>query len=481
MSSKSTIALLIDVLLIEDNPGDARLIREVLDESARVEYQLQCADLLSTGLERLDKAGIDVVLLDLGLPDSQGLDTLSKVCAQAPEVPIVILTGLDDEINALQALRQGAQDYLVKGDVDSKMLWRAIRHAIERKRTEITLETSRESLRNVINNNHDGIVIIDANRVIRFVNPAAEAVLDRQSDDLLGELFQYPVPQGQTVEVSIVRGDGEPSILEMYLAETEWEGESAYLASLHDITKSKRIEQVLRELDRMRSEFVSHVSHELRTPLQSIKGFTKLMLGGKATAPETREEFLKIMDGQSEYLERLIGNLLDMSLLESGAFSIQKQRLPVRELFQHVMRGFHGIAIGSDIPIKEDISPTLPEMNIDGERLKQVMFNLLGNAIKFSPDGGGVAVRAEVKDGELLVQVIDHGMGIPKETLPYLFERFYRAGKTASIGGTGLGLYVSREIIEAHGGRIWVESKLGKGSTFSFTLPLDGIGGDSND
>jgi len=147
MSSKSTKALPIDVLLIEDNPGDARLIQEILSESAQVEHQLQCADLLSTGLERLDKAGIDVVLLDLGLPDSQGLDTLSKVCAQAPEVPIVILTGLDDEIIALQAVRQGAQDYLAKGDADSKMLWRVMRYAIERKKAEDELKKAHEELK----------------------------------------------------------------------------------------------------------------------------------------------------------------------------------------------------------------------------------------------------------------------------------------------------------------------------------------------
>ena len=128
-----------EILLIEDNPGDARLIREVLGESAQVEYQLESAGLLSKGLECLVRGGIDVVLLDLGLPDSQGLDTVVKVRTQAPAMPIVVLTGLDDETLAVQAVRQGAQDYLVKGDINSKVLWRVMRYAVERKKMQVQL------------------------------------------------------------------------------------------------------------------------------------------------------------------------------------------------------------------------------------------------------------------------------------------------------------------------------------------------------
>jgi signal transduction histidine kinase len=136
------------------------------------------------------------------------------------------------------------------------------------------------------------------------------------------------------------------------------------------------------------------------------------------------------------------------------------------------------MANGRGITIKEDIPATLTEVDADKERLEQVIFNLIGNAVKFSNDDCEVMVRAEVNEHDLLVQVIDHGIGIPNESMPLLFQRFYRVEASSSIGGSGLGLYISRQIIEAHGGRIWVESEAGVGSTFSFTLPLGAISQD---
>jgi len=367
----------IKVLLVEDNHGDARLIKEMLAEARGNPFDAECADLLATGLEHLAQGGIDVVLLDLGLPDSRGLDTLVKVRAQALGVPIVVLTGLDDEALAVEAVKEGAQDYLVKGQVDSNLLGRSVRYAIERKRAE-------EALRQ----------------------------LDR---------------------------------------------------------------------DRMKSEFISNISHELRSPLHAIRGFTKLMLEGKVPQPETQKEFLSIIDGQSQRLGALIDSLLDVSRLESGRFSIQKQPLSIGDIIHKAVESFCRLASDKGIVISEDIPATLPEIEADGERVSQVMVNLLSNAIKFSNGGRSLIVKGEAKDGELLVQVTDHGIGIPKEAMPHLFERFYRVKGSMARGGAGLGLYISKQIIEAHGGCIWAESKVGKGTTVSFTLPLDQVGGDSHE
>jgi len=252
-------------------------------------------------------------------------------------------------------------------------------------------------------------------------------------------------------------------------------------ASLADITERRQVEETRRQLDRMKSEFTSNVSHELRTPLQSIKGFSKLMLEGKVPDPETQKRFLTAMNQQSEYLSRLIDDLLDVSRLESGRFTIEQQRLSIRKPIREAIESLRSLASEKGMVINDHIPDTLPEVQGDEERLMQVMVNLLSNAIKFSSSGGGITVKAQNKDGELLVQVTDRGTGIAEDALPYLFDRFYRAKTALRAQGTGLGLHISKEIIEAHGGRMWVESKVGKGSTFSFGLPLNQGGDDSDE
>ena len=253
-----------------------------------------------------------------------------------------------------------------------------------------------------------------------------------------------------------------------------------HIANWDDITERKNTEEKLRQIDRMKSEFLSNVSHELRTPLQSISGFTRLILRGEVPDPETQQEFLQIIDSESQHLNNLIDSLLDMSRLESGRFQINKQPLPIRETINDALKSFHTLAHEKNITLSEDMPAELPETEADGARLRQVVINLLSNAIKFSDPGGSVMVKVKSQNRELLFQCRDQGIGIPEAAMPHLFERFYRAEDKLSRGGTGLGLYISKQIIEAHGGRIWVESEVGKGSTFSFTLPLNGKGGDTH-
>jgi signal transduction histidine kinase len=189
--------------------------------------------------------------------------------------------------------------------------------------------------------------------------------------------------------------------------------------------------------------------------------------------PETQKEFLTIIDSESEHLCGLIESLLDMSRIESCHFDINKAPMSLRDLIQGVVHGFHNTANGKNIALTEDIPAALPEIEADEGRLRQVMVNLLGNAIKFSKDGGKITVKAEAEDGKVLVQVTDCGIGIPEASMEHLFERFYQGDGsiTRAYGGSGLGLYIAKQIIEAHGGRIWAESKPGKETTLFFIIP----------
>ena len=268
-------AEIISVLLIEDNPFDARMVQEMLAKAKGASFDLECVDRLSTGLERLAKGGIDLVLLNLFLPESQGLDTLSKVCARAPQVPVVVMTGLADEVTAIEAVHEGAQDYFIKSQVEERYrLVRSILYAIERKHMEQELreaydnaiqheiaermrkmveleqgvkklQASEERFRNIIEKNADGIIIVDRKGVVKFVNPALESLFGRKAEDFMDQSFGFPLAGGETVELGILGRGGKPTVAEMRVVETTWDGEEAYLASMRDITERKQAENAL--------------------------------------------------------------------------------------------------------------------------------------------------------------------------------------------------------------------------------------------
>lgn len=478
---------IIKVLLIEDNPDDAELLKRKLAKSSNGHFTITPVTRLQDGLEYLDGNETDLILSDLGLPDSHGLDTVTSILSQTQHIPLVVLSGFDDEATAIKAVQLGAQDYLVKGKMEGSQLERTLFYAIERSRMNEELEQyTREvvkvkaNLLKILEKNADAIIVVNKNRQTLFTNPAAESLFELSGKALLKKTFDFPLKGGSTSEIDIKHQDGKTITADMRMVDIDWEGEPAYLASLRDITERKQAQEKLRQIDQMKSEFLSNVSHELRTPLQSISGFARLLFQGQVPDTETQQEFLEIIDRESQYLGNLINSLLDMSRLESGRFEINKRLMPVRDTIVDAVKIFHSLARNKNIVLGEAIPEKLPELEVDAGRLRQVIINLLGNAMKFSDPGSSVAVKAESRKGELFFQVADQGIGIPEEAIPHLFERFYRAEDKMVRGGAGLGLYISKQIIEAHGGRIWAESKVNEGSTFSFTLPLNGKGGNGH-
>jgi PAS domain S-box-containing protein len=237
-----------------------------------------------------------------------------------------------------------------------------------------------------------------------------------------------------------------------------------FLGIQSDITERK-------EMERMKDELVSTVSHELRTPLTSLRGFAELML--KRNFPmEKQREFLRIIHNESMRLTELINDFLDLQRIEAGRQVYHFEDVVIGFLLQDVLSVFD-LENGKH-KLRLDVPAWLPVVHIDTARIRQVITNLLSNAIKFSPQGGQVTVGAGLEGDAVKVWVADQGVGIPPDALPNLFSKFFRVDNrdTRSIGGTGLGLALVKEIIKAHGGRVWVESVVGKGSTFCFTLPL---------
>jgi signal transduction histidine kinase/HAMP domain-containing protein len=231
--------------------------------------------------------------------------------------------------------------------------------------------------------------------------------------------------------------------------------------------------EALRKVDQLKSELLSTVSHELRTPLASIKGYASSLLREDVEwDPDTRREFLQIIDEEADRLTGLIGDLLQMSEIEAGVLRIDKHPVRINRLAQKVVKKIRPQS--RDHAVSVSTAADVPETMADPRRIEQVLHNLIMNAIKYSPEGTSVHVRVERRGGDILVAVRDQGIGIAPEHLDHVFERFYRVeGALArQTGGSGLGLPICRGIVDAHGGRIWVESQVGKGSIFSFSLPI---------
>jgi signal transduction histidine kinase len=367
----------IRILLIEDNNDDAMMVREAVGGVQGVRLDLQHVDTLSAGLERLAQNDTDVVLLDLSLRDSQGLGTLAKVKQQALDLPVIVLTGSDEEMLGTRAVQEGAQDYLVKGRVDGNTLIRATRYAIERhqlmmvfEQQTLELKSSETRLRTIIETNVDGVLIIDRHGYVRFANPAAEALFERSGEQLVDHPFEFPLVAGEVGELEIVRSDDKTTVAEMRVVETHWEGEAVRLASLRDITERKQVEHELRRLDRMKSEFIDSISYELRTPIHSIMGFSSLMMDGKVTDSETHRSFLTRISRLSHKLAKLIDNLLDASRIETSEFTVRKRSLSLQHVIGDVVDELFGLGIKKGMAILKDIPEKLPVIEADEERLK---------------------------------------------------------------------------------------------------------------
>lgn len=227
----------------------------------------------------------------------------------------------------------------------------------------------------------------------------------------------------------------------------------------------------LENVEHLRRDLVANVSHELKTPISALRAHLENLLDGvERPEPET----LQVMLAQSERLGRLVDQLLELSRLESGDVPMRRESLPLRPLVARVLSEIKVTRANRDVDLAELVPDDLPPVFADPERVHQVLFNLLDNAVRFTPAGGRITVTASRRNGSIDVTVADTGPGIEPEHLPRLFERFYRVDQARSRddGGTGIGLAIARSVVEAHGGRIWAESELGRGSTFTFELPV---------
>jgi two-component system phosphate regulon sensor histidine kinase PhoR len=340
-----------------------------------------------------------------------------------------------------------------------------------------TLAEERGRLAAVLDNMADGVLIADNGGRVQLINPAAAWLLGTNETTALGLSLAQVVRHHRLIELwERCRERGEEQVeavefsqhglfLQVIVTPFEEAGARGYLLILQDLTRIRRLETV-------RRDFISNISHELRTPLAGLKALVETLRDGALEDPPAAEHFLNRMDVEVDALTQIVQELLELSRVESGKAPLRLLPISVADVVLPPLERLRPQAERAELEIVGVLPPVLPMVLADAERVRQVVTNLLHNAIKFTPAGGTVTLSVEPLSDEVVVSVCDTGVGIPSDDVPRIFERFYKADRARSGGGTGLGLAIAKHIVQGHGGRIWVESVEGQGSTFYFALQV---------
>lgn len=486
----------IDIMVVEDNPGDARLLEAMLVSTMSGMAVVHRCGTIEGALEMAREQSPDVAILDLSLPDAMGLEGVIKLSQQHPDLAIVVLTGLDDEELSRDALRVGAQDYLHKNDASPQSLHRILRYAMERQslanalRNRLDeLDTARNRFRSLIEDSADAMLVIDCDGCVQFGNLAAEKLLARPLDELIGQPVGIPFDGTSDAGLDLFRPDGKRIVIDMRVVKTMWNDRDAYIATFRDVTEQRRTERALRVAkqaaeasSQMKSAFLASMSHELRTPLNGILGYSEAIMN-ELFGPlgnERYEEYITHIHDSGRHLLGLVNDLLDHSKIEAGEFGISSEVVRLIDLIDDTVESVRPAAEIKRICLQEDMQQaTSVEIDADGMRLRQILLNLLSNAVKFTPAGGRIIVGCQRRPtGEIQFSVADNGPGIPHDQIPTALAPFGQLDNpyTKDVSqGTGLGLPLSKRLVELHGGDLAIRETPGGGTTVIVTLPASRV------
>jgi len=544
------------ILVVDDEPHVVQIFQDLLAQRG---YEVVSSTNGDDAIVQVTTGHFDLVLTDINLPGVDGLEVVRAAKAADKDTCVILITGYASTTTAIDALRQGAYDYITKPfdlwetakaierglesrflvienrrlvtileeanhelqrheEILSRMVKEATRRitSLYEAGKEISTSLSRQATLAVIVNQVSKLAVTESSLVFLYDTDAGEYVAEAGAGVPLDRLREFRFGNGVGLHGQAVRnalpvrcGNVEETVgVEPFLSELKVSSllvvpllsNETVLGTITALGRNGRRaftpddQEVLtmfasqasialtnallyertKELDRMKSEFVAVVSHEVRTPLTSIKGSLEL-LGDERfhVLPPPQRELLSICQANTERLINLINDILDFSKLESSKLSLNFESVEVGKIVPEAVDHIRNLAAIKGIAIDVHMEGSAGVIEADPMRVAQVITNLLGNAIKFSPEKGKIEVWARGTDDEVIVDVRDHGKGISQRDMSRLFQRFAQldSSTTRKAGGTGLGLVISKGIVEQHGGKIWAESAAGKGSTFSFSLP----------
>jgi len=380
------------------------------------------------------------------------------------------------------AVRIAAGQYGNQIDINSGDELGRLGHAFNR--MSITLKENmqkitdeKNKLSTILYTLNDGVIMTDTQGFIQLANPAAESLFAFKEEPALGKplievLFNHEIEgllrqclesrARQTAQVDTSSG----KFLRVYAIPLKTDKLEGAVLLLQDLTE-------LRNLQTMRRQFVGNISHELKTPLAGIKAVVETLQDGAVHDPAVAVDFLKKAEAEVDSMRQLVNELIELSRIETGAVQLNLEPFDLNALINETSARLATQAERKRIAISTALAGDLAPVKADRERIRQVIGNILHNAIKFTPEGGSITITSKMQAGMAVAAITDTGIGISREDLPHIFERFFKADKSRSYEGSGLGLAIAKHIIQAHKGKIWVESQEGRGSTFGFSLPVD--------
>ncbi len=475
---------------------DEQVIREGCTRVLQREgYKVITSDNGADGLKMMEENSADVVLLDLMMPGMDGFEVLDVIKEKWPKTYVIIITGFATDEKAVQAMKNGAFDFLAK-PFNPDYLRIVVRRALEKKNLEAETEalrkekeedlaaimTEKSRLRTIINHMESGVLVVDKELVVLLHNPNLIRMLEIQTDPMVGKPLSHGITNEKLCKVisdvcatskTISQEFGEGTIGKAYLRAHCAPIKSNDSGILGSVTVFEDL-SALKKVDQQKNEFVAMVSHELRAPLASVEQMCYVLRDGLAGDINEKGQHLigRILVRTKELLQ-LVKNLLDLSRIETGILVQNMDHIDVFEFVSGVVDMVMPQVEGK----KQTIDLKAPESQVlilgDRDNLLGVFNNIIGNAVKYTPEEGAIKVEINKKGSLVHVSVKDTGVGIPKEELGRIFDKFFRVkGKTRGITGSGLGLSVAKSIVEAHRGTIQVTSAEERGSVFTVTLPV---------
>jgi two-component system, cell cycle sensor histidine kinase and response regulator CckA len=500
------------LLLIEDNAGDARLLREMFNENGSPTTELTHVVSLREAERYLAERAVDIILLDLGLPDAEGLSAVRRAQAAAPGVPLVVITGLDDESTATRALQEGAQDYLIKGQIETRGLLRALRYAIERKLMEEALSVEKEQVRRslvhltaseqryrtLLESAQDAIAVLTPDGIVREMNQRWVEILGLPPEQLVGHQVRDFVPNGKDDEnartfdraivsqaprsepVEIATPDGSNVLMELSSTTIDVAGEQLVLTIGRDVTERYQLEKQLRQAQKLEvlGQLSGGVAHDFNNLLTVILGASDILLMDLGPDDPSRVEVLEIKKagGRAAGLTRQLLAFSRKQVLQPSVLDINALIVGMEPMLRRL--------VATHVDLVVSLGLEVGAIKIDATQLEQLVVNLVVNAADAMPRGGKLTVETSnvtldenyqkhhlpVAPGDYVVLAVsDTGTGMDEATSQRLFEPFFT---TKEVGkGTGLGLATVYGIVKQSGGDIWVYSEAGHGSEFKIYLP----------
>lgn len=511
------------ILVVDDTPANLSLLQDILEKKG---FDVRCALSGQWALQAIERERPDLILLDIAMPEMDGFELCSKLKNEEAtrDVPVIFISARSGNEDKIRGFELGAADYITKPFFEAEILAR-IRTQLDGARYQAELKELNNALlhkvedrtKQLIKSEHrfraaadtanDAIVSINVDGLVVSWNRSAERIFGYKEDGIVGQAWrslfiqQHPDINDPLIEaaatsdksqdhyiprefIALSKG-GKHIPVEITLSTWLAGGERFFTAIVRDITERKKAEEILKEAliraesaSKTKSQFLEIMSHELQTPLNAIVGLSEVMTSRRDRPGEfSYEELAKHIYSAGINLSKLLADILELSNVETGNTPVNSVELKLSEVLEDCRMMFEPKALESGLKYKVSIADSLPALRADRVRVKQILMNLIGNAIKFTQEGGAITVKAETNDtGGIMLTVSDTGIGIAAEDIPLAMEKFVqidRGGEKNPHEGSGLGLALSKAFAELHGGTLSIKSELGVGTDVCVSFPPD--------